>query len=116
MAEAKALKIKTAVVRRLAKELSVYEKEHAAEVERTEKLRAAAADASDLKHQARCRFFFPHFEARCRRSCPPIPVPPPPQRSPPRGPPLRSSCLLHNNRRTCWRSRRRWCPTADGGW
>ena len=53
MAEAKQLKIKTGVARRLQKELAAYTKELDVERARTDKMREGGADPSDLKHQVR---------------------------------------------------------------
>jgi len=47
--ELRQLKIKTGSVKRLTKELAMYEKEHAKEKERVGKMKADNADASDIK-------------------------------------------------------------------
>ncbi|KAG9006040.1 hypothetical protein FRB94_001021 [Tulasnella sp. JGI-2019a] len=44
------LKIKTGVVKRQIKELNLYRQEEAENVQKVEKLKAAAADGADIRH------------------------------------------------------------------
>lgn len=48
--EARQLTIKTGAVRRLSKELGLYEKERDQEAAHVEKLKANGADSHDIKH------------------------------------------------------------------
>mmetsp|Transcript_38282 Transcript_38282/g.108226 ORF Transcript_38282/g.108226 Transcript_38282/m.108226 type:complete len:113 (-) Transcript_38282:487-825(-) len=48
--ELRQLKIKTGSVKRLRKELTMYEKEHTKEIGKVEKMKAENADSHDIKH------------------------------------------------------------------
>ena len=54
MSEAKRqLKIKTGSVKRLAKEVVMYQKDQETETDRVARMKAAGSDASDIKHAVR---------------------------------------------------------------
>jgi hypothetical protein len=103
MEELRQLKIKTGSIKRLRKELLMYQAEEKAERAKVQKLVDGAADAHDIKY-AVSFLAIPRWEM-IRAACAVLhretdhlsPLPPDP-------------------RRASWRNRRPWCPILGSGW